>query len=114
MTSKTIVLALAALAAGALSAVLLAGCGKQGALERPRPLIGIATQPTAQTRTARDASARARADTSSVNGRDPQAPQSETELRGLGLSRNLLQPSPEGDQPQPQGGPSDAPPASPE
>jgi predicted small lipoprotein YifL len=106
-----------ALALAALTAAALTGCGKQGALERPRPLIGIASQPTADARKSRQAAARARTDTASINGRDPQAPQSETELRGLGLSRNLLQPPAEGsDQIQPPGAgsQSDPPPASPE
>jgi len=88
MSWRSMALALAALTA-------LAGCGKQGALERPRPLIGIASQPTAQTQMARDAARRARADDTS-NKTDPQAPQSEAELRGLGLSRNQAPPPAEG------------------
>ncbi len=80
MTSKTPALALAALGAAVLT---LGACGKQGELERPRPLIGHGTHPTADQRTRDAAAARARAD-GSVNA-DPQAPQSAEEMRAQGM-----------------------------
>jgi predicted small lipoprotein YifL len=103
MISRSMALALAAVAA-----VALAGCGKQGALERPRPLMGIASQPTADTQKSRDAAVRARADTASLNKMDPQSPQSETEVRGLGLTRNQPPlPPASSDQAQPPSGQND-------
>ena len=77
------------LAISALAAVALTGCGKQGALERPGPLVGPPTKPTAEEQRARAAAARALADDLHNNTTDPQAPQVDTEVRGLGLSRNL-------------------------
>ena len=77
MIAKTTTLALAALAA-----LSLAGCGKQGQLERPRPLIGSGVEPNAQTRDRQAAAARARLD--SVRGTDRQAPQSVDEVRNDG------------------------------
>lgn len=75
MTSKIL-----AVSAAAVAALALAGCGKQGELERPRPLVGHPTQPTADQRRASDAAARARADNAGVGH---QAPQSVDEVRGL-------------------------------
>ena len=72
------VLALAALGA----AFALAGCGKQGELERPRPLVGHQVQPNAITRSRQAAEARARGDARAVA--DPQAPQSVDEAREEG------------------------------
>lgn len=66
-----------ALALTALTALTLAGCGKQGELERPRPLVGQGVRPNAETRTRQEAAARARHDARS----DEQAPQSTDEVR---------------------------------
>ncbi len=77
MIAKSTVLTLAAL--GALS---LAGCGKQGELERPAPLIGHGTQANAATRARQAAAADARRNAGQVS--DPQAPQSADEVRNDG------------------------------
>ncbi len=78
-----------ALTLAALAALTLAGCGKQGQLERPAPLIGNGTRADAATR-ARQA---AEADARQQAGRnpDPQAPQSADEVRNDGA---LLPPPP--------------------
>jgi len=70
------------LALAALAALTLAGCGKQGELERPRPLVGHGVEPNAQTRTRQDADARARRDAAAAS--DRQAPQSVDEVRNEG------------------------------
>ncbi len=80
MIAKTMP-SLGALALAALAALSLAGCGKQGELERPRPLVGHGTEPNAQTRARQEAAARARED---VRGTDRQAPQSVDEVRNEG------------------------------
>ncbi|HEY5413130.1 MAG TPA: lipoprotein [Caulobacteraceae bacterium] len=71
------VFTLAALAA----ALGLAGCGKQGDLQRPAPLYGRTVTPNAQTSTRQAAAARARRDTASTAH---QAPQSADEVRNEG------------------------------
>ena len=88
MTSKTVAVALGAVAAAALA---LAGCGRQGELARPRPLVGPPTQPTASQRTRDQAAMRAARDTQGVA--EPQAPQSAQEVRGLGLDTDQPPPN---------------------
>ena len=78
-----------ALTLAALGALALAGCGKQGELERPAPLIGHGVQPNAETRDRQEAAARAREDAGPTSGK--QAPQSEDEVRG---EDNQLPPPP--------------------
>jgi len=73
---------LGALALAALAALSIAGCGKQGELERPRPLVGHGTEPNDQTRTRQAAAARARRE--AAQGTDRQAPQSVDEVRNEG------------------------------
>ena len=108
MTSRNLSVALLM---GAAAALALGGCGKQGELQRPRPLIGHATQPAADQATRDRAAMRAAEDTTGVT--DPQAPQSVEEVRGLG--EQVQRPPPNGfeytapgapqgpDQPQTQG-----------
>jgi len=80
---------LPALALVALGALALAGCGKQGELERPAPLIGHGVQPNAETRDRQEAAARAREDAGPTGGK--QAPQSADEVRN---ADNQLPPPP--------------------
>ncbi len=68
-----------ALTLTALAAAALAGCGKQGDLERPAPLFHHTLTPSAQTLTREQAADRARAD--GADSADPQAPQSVDEVR---------------------------------
>ena len=80
MTSRS----LAALAlAGLAAAALLAGCGRQGELERPAPLFGKASQPSPDALRRQQAAQRAYAEGQARA--DPQAPQSVDEVRSLGL-----------------------------
>ena len=62
-------LSLAALAA----ATVLAGCGKQGELQRPAPLIGHGVTANEATTTRQAAAARARRDTASSAHKPPQS-----------------------------------------
>ena len=73
---------LAPLALAALAALALSGCGKQGELERPRPLVGHGVEPNASTRTRQQAEARARREAAAAS--DQQAPQSVDEVRNDG------------------------------
>ena len=68
-----------ALALAALAALALAGCGKQGELERPSPLVGHGASANAETRARQAAEADARQDAAKIA--DPQAPQSADEVR---------------------------------
>jgi hypothetical protein len=70
------------LALAALAALTLAGCGKQGELDRPRPLVGHGVEPNAQTLTRQQAEARARREADAHS--DGQAPQSVEEVRNEG------------------------------
>ncbi len=72
------------LSASALAALALVGCGRQGALERPRPLFGRESTPSPQAVTRTQAAARARNEARAMG--DPRAPQSVDEVRELGLS----------------------------
>ena len=73
---------LGSFALAALAALTLAGCGKQGQLDRPAPLVGHGTEPNAQTRTRQAAAARARQE--AARGTDRQSPQSVDEVRNEG------------------------------
>ena len=73
---------LAALTLAALAALTLAGCGKEGELDRPAPLIGHGTRANAETRARQAAEADARQDAAKIA--DPQAPQSADEVRNDG------------------------------
>jgi hypothetical protein len=90
MTSRLI-----ALCAMAGAAALLAGCGKQVALERPgttyaqaatdaqgNPVVPPSPHTSADTQTAREAAARAARDEANSNA-DPEAPQSTGDLRRM-------------------------------
>ena len=80
MSRKTLlaVTVAAGLAAG------LSACGRQGDLERPRPLIGKESQPSAAVVTRQQAADRARADGEARA--DPQAPMSRDEARDANLT----------------------------
>jgi hypothetical protein len=78
-----------ALALAALTALALAGCGKEGELQRPSPLIGHGTQADAQTRARQAAEADARQNAGKIS--DPQAPESADEVRNAG---SVLPPPP--------------------
>ena len=71
-----------ALSLAALAALSVAGCGKQGELQRPAPLIGRGTEPNAATRARQAAEADARQNAGRIA--DPQAPQSADEVRNDG------------------------------
>jgi len=71
-----------ALTLAALAALALAGCGKQGELARPAPLIGHGTEANASTRARLAAEADARQNAGKIA--DPQAPQSADEVRNDG------------------------------
>ncbi|HEX4098145.1 MAG TPA: hypothetical protein VHX64_15580 [Caulobacteraceae bacterium] len=73
----------------ALAALALAGCGKQGELERPAPLFGHQVQPDRETHDRQAAAARAKEDAGPTAGK--QAPESEDEVRG---DDNQLPPPP--------------------
>ena len=73
---------LALLALGA--PLLLAGCGRQARLDRPAPLVGPRTEPSADTTSRRQAQARARRDADAAG--HPRGPQSIDEVRNLGLT----------------------------
>lgn len=69
-------------ALAALTALALAGCGKQGELESPRAVAGQPAPPPTGWIAAREAAAaRARADAAPTAG--PQAPQSVEEVRAV-------------------------------
>jgi predicted small lipoprotein YifL len=68
-----------ALTLAALAALTLAGCGKEGELERPAPLWGHAVVPNTQTHDRQAAEAAAKRDAKGTAGR--QAPQSSDEVR---------------------------------
>lgn len=81
--------ALALLAA----AGMLVGCGKQGELDRPAPLIGKAQAGPGQAKLTRDAAA-ARARGDGAANSDPPAPQSVDEVRNQGLPTQRERPIP--------------------
>ncbi len=85
MNPRTLGLVLGALAAAAL----LQACGRQGELDRPKPLFGSIHPPSRQALARDEAAARARADGQARA--DPQAPQSVDEVRGLGLAQSSRQ-----------------------
>ena len=100
---------LATLALAALTVLALAGCGKEGELDRPAPLIGHGTRPNAQTQTRQTAASRARAD--SARSGDAQAPQSADEVRNQGdqlppppVTGTVMPGLPPGPNPQPPPG----------
>ncbi len=66
--------------------LVLAGCGKQAELARPRPMFGTPSQPTAEGIT-RDAMAR-RALADAAPHADPRAPESLDEQRQVRVKRN--------------------------
>ncbi len=66
------------------AAAVLAGCGRQGELERPRPLFGKPSTPAADAKSRDQAMARARAD--GAKHADPRAPQSIDEVREQGVA----------------------------
>ncbi len=80
MISRRAMLAIAALGAAAS----LAACGRQGELERPSPLFGNPSTPSADAVTRDQATERARAD--AALRADPQAPQSIVEVRDQGVA----------------------------
>ena len=80
MTAKTSAFGVHALEA--LAALALAGCGRQGELDRPHPLFGGQVQPNAETRARQAAEADARQNAAKIP--DPQAPQSADEVRNDG------------------------------
>ena len=73
---------LGALTLAALAALTLAGCGKEGELDRPAPLVGHGTEANAQTRARQAAEADARQNAGKIS--DPQAPESADEVRNAG------------------------------
>ena len=98
-----------ALTLAALAALALAGCGKQGELARPAPLIGHGTKPNAQTQTRQTAAERARAD--AARAAVGQAPQSADEVRNQGdqlppppVTGTVMPGLPAGPNPQPPPG----------
>ena len=94
----------------ALAALALAGCGKEGELDRPAPLFGHGTRPNAETQTRQSAATRARAD--SARSTNAQAPQSADEVRNQGdqlpppppVTGTVLPGLPAGPNPQPPPG----------
>ena len=75
---------LGVLVLAALGALTLAGCGKQGELQRPAPLIGHGTSANAATAARQAAAADARQNAG--KNPDPQAPQSADEVRNDGAA----------------------------
>ena len=82
-----------ALVLAALAGASLAGCGKQGDLERPAPLFGHVKAPSAETLARDEAAARARTDGLAAAGPQALAPQSVDEVRDQGLSAHKTKPS---------------------
>ena len=85
-------------------AVALAGCGKQGDLERPAPLFGHVKTPSAQVLARDQAAARARADGLDAAGPQVLAPQSVDEVRNQRVAKKA--PPPDAAASAPQGQPS--------
>ena len=81
------------LALAALAGASLAGCGKQGELERPSPLFGHVRPSSAQVLARDQAAARARADGLAAAGPQALAPQSVDEVRDQGLAAHKTKPS---------------------
>ena len=92
----------AALAFLALAALALAGCGRQGELERPGPLFGKAPAAAPDAVTRDEGMARARRD--GAARADPRAPLSNDEVREQGVASLRAQAD--------SSAPADAPPAS--
>ena len=90
------------LALAALTAAALAGCGKQGELERPAPLFGHVKTPSAQVLARDQAAARARADGLAAAGPQVLAPLSVDEVR----NQRVPTKTPPSDAAAPQGQPS--------